>query len=96
LVSGKVTDLKSSNNIPYTVYILRCADDTLYTGIALDVAQRLIEHNTSDKAAKYTRTRRPLTLVYHESCENKSIALKREIAIKKMKRSQKEELLCSH
>jgi len=96
LVSGKVTDLKSSNNIPYTVYILRCADDTLYTGIALDVAQRLIEHNTSDKAAKYTRARRPLTLVYHESCENKSIALKREIAIKKMKRSQKEELLCSH
>ena len=73
--------------------MLRCADNTLYTGIALDVAQRLIEHNTSDKAAKYTRARRPLILVYHEECENKSVALKREIAIKKMKRSQKEELI---
>ncbi len=86
-------DLKSLTNLPYSVYILRCADDTLYTGIARDVQQRLIEHNTSDKAAKYTRARRPLILVYHEQCENKSIALKREMAIKKMKRSQKLELI---
>ena len=86
-------DSQSPSSHPYTVYILRCADDTLYTGIDRDVHLRLMEHNTSDKAAKYTRARRPLLLVYQESCENKSIALKREIVIKKMKRNQKLELI---
>jgi len=52
-----------------------------------------MEHNTSDRGAKYTRYRRPVTLVYHEAHENKSAALKREIAIKKMPRSKKEKLL---
>lgn len=84
---------QSSDNHPYTVYIVRCADDTLYTGIARDVRSRVMEHNTSDKAAKYTRSRRPLVLVYHERCESKSVALKREIAIKKMTRNQKLELI---
>lgn len=86
-------DSQSPSSHPYTVYMLHCADDTLYTGIARDIHIRLAEHNTSDKAAKYTRARRPLVLVYQELCENKSIALKREIAIKKMKRTQKLELI---
>lgn len=81
-----------SVNSPYTLYILRCSDDTLYTGIALDVDKRVIEHNTSDKGAKYTRYRRPVTLIYQESCIDKSTALKRELAIKKMNRQQKEAL----
>ena len=76
----------------YTLYILKCSDDTYYTGIALDVEKRLSEHNSSDKGAKYTRHRRPVTLMYHELCSDKSSALKRERAIKRMKRSAKEAL----
>jgi len=77
----------------YCVYMLRCSDETLYTGIARDVNKRLHEHNTSPKGAKYTKIRRPVTLVYSESCEDKSTALKREYAIKKLTRVQKEMLL---
>jgi putative endonuclease len=73
--------------------MLRCSDETLYTGIARDVNKRLHEHNTSPKGAKYTKIRRPVTLVYSESCEDKSTALKREYAIKKLTRVQKETLL---
>jgi putative endonuclease len=73
--------------------MLRCADETLYTGIALNAEQRLQEHNNSPKGAKYTRARRPVTLVYNETCADKSSALKREYAIKKLTRLQKEALL---
>lgn len=83
--------MKSSNK-SYTLYILKCSDDTYYTGIAIDVEKRLCEHNSSDKGAKYTRSRRPVTLMYQESCNNKSSALKRELVIKRMKRTQKEAL----
>lgn len=83
--------MKSSEK-PYTLYILRCSDDTYYTGIALDVEKRLNEHNSSDKGAKYTRHRRPVTLMYTEICCDKSAALKRERAIKRIKRSEKEAL----
>jgi putative endonuclease len=74
---------------PYTLYILRCNDDTLYTGITTNLEKRLLEHNNSDKGAKYTRYRRPVVLVYQEPCMDKSTALKRELAIKKMTRQQK-------
>jgi len=74
---------------PYYVYILQCADETLYAGITLNLQKRIHEHNTSPRGAKYTRSRRPLTLVYQELCENKSIALKRERVIKKMSRQEK-------
>ena len=80
----------------YTLYILKCSYNTYYTGIAVDVEKRLIEHNTSDKGAKYTRSRRPVTLMYRETYSDKSSALKRELAIKKMKRSDKEALWSSH
>jgi putative endonuclease len=73
--------------------MLRCSDETLYTGIALNAEQRLHEHNNSPKGAKYTRARRPVILVYSKKCEDKSAALKREHAIKKLKRVQKEALI---
>lgn len=76
----------------YFVYMLRCGDDTLYTGSTDDVARRLAVHQ-SGKGAKYTRSRHPLTLVYREECPDKSAALKREAAIKKLSRKQKWELI---
>ena len=74
----------------YYVYIVQCADATLYTGIATELERRVEEHNHSDKGAKYTRARRPVTLVYHETFEDRSTASKREYEIKKkMSRKQK-------
>ena len=74
----------------YYVYIVRCADETLYTGIATDLERRIEEHNHSKKGARYTRVRRPVTLVYHEQFEDRSTASKREYEIKKrMNRTQK-------
>ena len=76
------------------VYIVRCADDTLYTGIAKDVARRIEEHNSNDLlAANYTRARRPVTLVYREAVDTRSAAAKREYEIKQMTRQGKDELL---
>ena len=86
---------QSDTDHSYFVYILRCNDETLYTGIARDIEKRVVEHNTSSKGAKYTRPRRPVTLAYSEQHVNKSSALKREYCIKKLSRSQKEELLLS-
>ena len=77
----------------YTVYILECADGTYYTGITTDITRRLEEHNHSPKGAKYTRARRPVILKYHEEHPGKSQALKREMEIKRMKRSAKENLV---
>lgn len=66
------------------VYILRCADNTLYTGITTDLTRRIQEHNNGKAGARYTRSRRPVTLVYSESATNRSDASKREHAIKKL------------
>ena len=77
----------------YTVYILECADGTYYTGITTDISRRIEEHNHSPKGAKYTRARRPVSLRYHEEHPDKSQALKREMAIKRMKRSAKINLM---
>ncbi len=76
------------------VYIVRCADDSLYTGITKDVDRRIQEHNEGDKlAAKYTRARRPVILVYKETCDSRSAATKREIEIKLLSRRDKDVLL---
>lgn len=72
----------------WTLYILRCKDGTLYTGITDDLARRLAQHRAG-KGAKYTRGRAPLTLVYQEPCENHSQALRREIEIKRLSRTEK-------
>jgi putative endonuclease len=77
----------------YYVYILHCSDDTFYTGISSDIEKRVKEHNGSPKGAKYTRSRRPVKLVYSEVCATKGDALKREIAIKNLSRQQKERLI---
>ena len=74
------------------VYILRCKDDTLYCGITPDLEKRLQQHNAG-KGAKYTRGRGPLELVYREMVETHSDALKREIAIKRLSRTEKLELI---
>lgn len=76
----------------WSVYILRCGDGSLYTGVAKDVQARLEMHR-SGKGAKYTRGRSPLELVYTEDCESKSIALKRELSIKALPREEKMKLI---
>lgn len=74
------------------LYILRCKDDTLYTGITTDVDKRLEAHR-SGKGAKYTRGRGPLELVYREECGTHSDALKRELQVKALSREEKQKLL---
>lgn len=77
----------------YYVYILECADGTLYTGSTPDLDKRLEAHNgTSRGGARYTRGRRPVTLRYSEACADKSAALQREYAVKSLSRSQKQAL----
>jgi len=78
---------------PWFVYLLRCNDNSLYAGITTDIKRRLKEHNESNKGAKYTRARRPVTLVYAEVVENKSLAGKREYQIRKQSKSNKEKLV---
>lgn len=74
------------------VYILRCKDGSLYTGWTNNLEKRIEAHN-SGKGAKYTKGRRPVTLVYSESLTTKEEALKREYAIKQLKKSEKLSLL---
>lgn len=76
------------------LYLIRCANGHLYTGITTDVARRFNEHQSSSpKAAKYLRGKGPLTLVYQEQVGTRSDALKREIAVKKLSHSQKLSLI---
>lgn len=82
-----------SNAAAYSVYIVRCADGSLYCGIARDVALRLAEHNAGRRGARYTRSRRPVTLVYTAPCASRSDALKREVQIKKLHRAAKQRLI---
>jgi putative endonuclease len=78
----------------YFVYLLRCKDNSLYCGQTNNLEKRIKEHNYSNnKSAKYTVGRRPVTLAYCEEVENISEALKREYAIKKLSKSQKEKLV---
>jgi len=74
--------------LQYWVYMVRCADDTLYTGITDNLERRIKTHN-SGKGAKYTRGRGPVVLVYQEACADKPEALRRELAIKQMSRREK-------
>ena len=76
----------------FFVYIVRCADATLYTGFARDPHARVVVHN-SGKGAKYTRSRLPVSLVYVEQCQSLSAALKREHQLKPWSRAQKEALI---
>ncbi|MGI5990566.1 MAG: GIY-YIG nuclease family protein [Lachnospiraceae bacterium] len=73
---------------PYYVYLLRCSDGTIYCGSTNNLERRVKAHN-SGKGAKYTRTRRPVCLVYSETLASKSEALRREAALKKLTRGEK-------
>lgn len=78
----------------YYVYLLRCKDNTLYCGQTNNLEKRISDHNDpSNSATKYTRGRRPVTLVYKEKLKTKSGALKREIEIKKLSKEKKEFLI---
>ena len=79
----------------YCLYILECADQTLYTGIAIDVVKRVEEHNTSPRGAKYTRARRPVKLVYSRRFRTRSRACIEEARIKKLSRAEKLHLINS-
>ena len=78
----------------WIVYILRCADNTLYTGITTDADRRISEHNKDNKkGARSTRARRPVMLAYQEQCDNRSQASLREHQIKKLARKEKLKLI---
>ena len=79
-------------HLVFFVYMVRCADGTLYTGLARDPHKRVDVHN-SGKGAKYTRARLPVSLVYVERCESLSAALKRERQVKPWRRARKEALI---
>jgi putative endonuclease len=76
----------------YYTYMVRCSDDTLYTGYTDDVSKRIKVHN-SGKGAKYTRSRLPVELVYFKEFETKSEAMSEEYRIKQLKRTEKEKLI---
>lgn len=85
---GSITD-----DQPWYVYVLTCADNSLYTGITTDLQRRVKEHNELQTGAKYTRTRRPVVLAHSELFSSRSEATKREYAIKKLGRQAKLALL---
>ena len=81
--------------MPFHVYILECADKSLYIGSTNDLERRLHSHNNSKNGAHYTKIRRPVTLAYAEECASLGAARSREAALKRLKRDQKLELIKS-
>jgi putative endonuclease len=77
----------------YCVYILKCADETLYTGITTDLKRRELEHNSSSLGAKYTRARLPVKMVFSKKFKNRSNASRAEARIKKLNRAEKLQLI---
>ena len=77
----------------YYIYILKCADKTLYTGITTDLKRRVTEHNSNKLGARYTSSRRPVKVVFVKKFKNRSVASKEEAQIKKLKRYKKLELI---
>jgi putative endonuclease len=76
------------------IYIVQCADQSLYTGITTDLLRRIEEHNSSPNGARYTRARRPVRLVYFEHSESRSTASQREHALKRLSPTDKRQLVC--
>ena len=77
------------------VYMVRCSDETLYTGIAKDLEKRISDHNTSSVGAKYTKSRRPVTLVRKKKFKDRATASKEEYRIKRIGKERKEQMLIS-
>jgi putative endonuclease len=88
-------DNASAISAPWMVYILRCSDGSLYTGITTNLQRRLLEHNSPAGGSKYTRPRRPVALVYSEAVASRSEAMRRESYIKSLSLPQKRRLLVS-
>ena len=86
--------VRKGKDKPYYMYVLRCRDDSLYCGVSTDPTRRLKEHNESTRGAKYTRSRRPCTILFVQACESKSDAYKKEAAFKKLRKLQKYEYMC--
>lgn len=80
-------------NEHWYVYMVRCSDDSLYTGVARDLQQRITQHNTGTRGARYTRGRRPVELVYQERVADRSSAQQREYQIKQLTAAQKRRLI---
>ena len=78
---------------PWFLYVVHCSDGTLYTGVTTNVSRRIREHNTGSRGAKYTKTRRPVRLVYRIDFETRSAAQKAEHKFKKLTRKQKNEVI---
>jgi predicted GIY-YIG superfamily endonuclease len=81
-------------DVTWTLYMVRCSDGSLYTGITNDLERRLSMHDAG-KGARYTRGRGPVTLVYREACADRSLASRREAAVKRLTRVAKHELVAS-
>ena len=84
--------MAEATNDAWFLYLLRCADGSLYTGITNNVSRRCQQHNAGT-ASRYTRSRLPVELIYQESQASRSVALKRELAVKAMSRQEKESLI---
>jgi putative endonuclease len=76
----------------WSLYILECSDGSFYTGVSTDIDRRFREHQEG-RASRYTRTRRPVVLVYREECGSRSVSLSRECVVKSLSRLRKEELI---
>jgi predicted GIY-YIG superfamily endonuclease len=85
ITSSKTKDIRSDR---WYLYIVRCCDNTFYTGITNDLHRRVDKHNDGS-ASRYTRSRRPVKLIYYERCRNKSSALKKEYTVKSLSRIEK-------
>jgi predicted GIY-YIG superfamily endonuclease len=83
---------RRSRKEPWFLYVLECCDGSLYTGITKDLERRLKEHNAG-RASRYTRAHRPVRMIYHEPCRDRTAALLREIAVKRLSREKKEALV---
>ncbi|HEY7774237.1 MAG TPA: GIY-YIG nuclease family protein [Marinagarivorans sp.] len=95
-MSNSTQSASNTLSSQWHIYIVRCRDNSFYTGVTTDVNRRLHEHNNCNKkGAKYTRARRPVTLVYQEHCASKKIAYQREYYIKHLPRAKKERLVSS-
>ena len=86
------TDQRKNRKLKWVLYVLKCRDNTWYTGITTDLARRVWEHNAG-RASRYTRARLPVTVIYLERCSGLSSALKKEYDIKRLSRKEKAEYI---
>ena len=92
-MSKEISQKKNKPSSRYYLYILKCHDSTLYTGITTDLERRIKEHNFSDLGARYTHARRPVELVYYKKMANRSLASREEYRVKNLTRPKKLEII---